>query len=131
MQADGKYSEAEAQYRSVIESDKKIVGPEHPDTLICRNNFSEMLDDEGKYADAEAECRQIVPIEQKVLGPENRLTLNSRGNLAVALISQAKFPEADAEYKDVLNLMERVLRAGASRHIELRLQICHCFGTSE
>ena len=80
--SEGKYAEAEAEYRAVLKLREKVLGPEHPDTLASRNNLAGALYGEGKYAEAEAEYRAVLKLREKVLGPEHPDTLLSRNDLA-------------------------------------------------
>lgn len=49
----GKHSEAEVLYRSVLATQEEVLGPEHPDTMITLGNLAVALDNQGDYAGAE------------------------------------------------------------------------------
>ncbi|KAL4778621.1 hypothetical protein BJX76DRAFT_352467 [Aspergillus varians] len=66
----GKYEESEAMYQHVLRDREKVLGPEHPDTLIS-----------------------------KVLGPEHPKTLISVSNLVWVLELQGKYAEAEVMRK--------------------------------
>jgi tetratricopeptide (TPR) repeat protein len=105
----GRFSEAEAQYREIIKVREKVLGPEHPDTLFTRNNLAGVLDDQGKYSEAEAQDRELIKIEERVMGPEHPDTLWSRNNLTVALNDQGKYAEAEAEGRALIEIQGRVV----------------------
>ncbi|RFU27453.1 hypothetical protein B7463_g8883, partial [Scytalidium lignicola] len=89
----GKYSEAEPIYRQTLALRKKVLGPEHPNTLMSMNNLAMLLDSQGKYDEAEPIFRQTLALSEKVLGPEHPNTLNSMNNLAaLATRRQGKIP---------------------------------------
>jgi hypothetical protein len=48
-----------------------MLGPEHPDTLMTRNNLAIALNEQGKYAEAETQDRELIKLYEKVLGPEH------------------------------------------------------------
>src|SRR5205807_2036309 len=39
----GKYAEAEGEHRAVLKLQQKVLGPEHPDTLLSRNNLAWLI----------------------------------------------------------------------------------------
>ncbi len=104
----GKYSEAEAQFRGVFKIREKVSRPE-PSTLESQNNLAIALAQQGKPAEAEAQFREIIKIEENVLGPEHPETLASRGNLANALDLQGKHTEAEAQFREVIKIEDKVL----------------------
>jgi tetratricopeptide (TPR) repeat protein len=53
LESQGKYDEAEPLHRQTLALRKKILGPEHPSTLISINNLALLLESQGKYDEAE------------------------------------------------------------------------------
>jgi tetratricopeptide (TPR) repeat protein len=86
-----------------------LRGPDHPNTLVSRNNLANALYAQGKHAEAEAEHCAVLAIFERVLGPEHPDTLSSRNNLAGTLRAQGKHAEAEAEHRTVLAIRQRVL----------------------
>ena len=113
----GKYDQAETEYRAVLQLREKILGPEHPDTLKTRNNLALALDYQAKYADAEPEYRELLRLKEKVLGPEDPSTLITRSGLADTLDSEGKYVEAETEYRTVVRLKGKVEGPGKSGHV--------------
>jgi hypothetical protein len=54
-----------------VELRKKVLGPEHPDTLKAMVNFAAILGMEKKYAEAEKEGREALTIARRVLGKKD------------------------------------------------------------
>jgi tetratricopeptide (TPR) repeat protein len=48
----GKYEEALQAHREVYEIRKRVLGPEHPDTLTTRKNMARVLSEQGKHEEA-------------------------------------------------------------------------------
>ena len=67
----GKYAEAETEYRAVIKLKEKVLGPEHPDTLCTCFYLARCLSDEGTKQDATDFARRAADGARKVLGPEH------------------------------------------------------------
>jgi tetratricopeptide (TPR) repeat protein len=119
--AQGRYSNAETVFRSVIEARTLALGPEHPDTLDSRHRLIYALSRQSKYAEAEAEAREVLRLREKVLGPDHPDTAVSRYNLAEPLAEQGKYPEAETLYRDVIRLEEKVLGPDDPRTLAARV----------
>ena len=105
----GDYRQTEALLRPVLEERLRLLGPEHPDTLVSRHHMARALWSQGRAVEAEREYRQIIPLSERLLGPEHPQTLRGRNNLANALLAQGKSAEAEQGYRAVLAIQERVL----------------------
>jgi tetratricopeptide (TPR) repeat protein len=127
--AQGKYSDAEKLFRSVIEARARALGPEHPDTLDSRHRLIYALSRQSKYAEAEAEARQVLRLREKVLGPDNPDTAVSRYNLAEPLVEQGKYAEAEILYRDVIRLDEKVLSPEHPRTLAARVGLATVLGS--
>jgi tetratricopeptide (TPR) repeat protein len=105
----GQYASAEASHRQELGLRKRVLGPEHPDTLTSMSNLAGVLDSQGQYEEAEAMNRQTLARWEKVLGPEHPFTLASMGNLALVLGRQGKYEEAEAMNRQELECTRMVL----------------------
>jgi Tfp pilus assembly protein PilF len=47
-------------HQQTLELKKKVLGPEHPDTLISMNNLGLVLSSQGRYEEAEAMNRRAL-----------------------------------------------------------------------
>ena len=63
----GKYAEAETQYKQVIQTEEKVLGPEHRDTLNACYNFAYQLALQGKRDQAKALAERAANSAAKVL----------------------------------------------------------------
>jgi hypothetical protein len=61
----------------VLELRKKVLGPEHPDTLTSMANLALTYSSQGRWAEAEQLEAQVLELRKKVLGPEHPDTLMS------------------------------------------------------
>lgn len=106
--SDGRFNEAEVLIKDVMETWKKVLGKEHPHTLISMNNLACLLESQGKYDAAEPICRDTLQLTETVLGKEHPDTLRSMNNLASLLESQGKYNAAESIYRETLQLREKV-----------------------
>ncbi len=88
---------------------KKILGPEHPDTLDSASSLGRTLRYQGHYPEAEQLLRQTVQAQERVLGPEDPRTLRSMNGLANTLAYEGKNSEAEQLMRNVLGKERRVL----------------------
>jgi Tetratricopeptide repeat len=61
---------------------KKVLGPEHPDTFSTMGNLASTYCNQGRWNKAEQLGLQVMDIQKKLLGPEHLSTLITMGNLA-------------------------------------------------
>ena len=87
----------EASFHEQISYDlrRKILGPEHPDTLGIMQALGVALSNLGKYSEAEALDQKAIEIESRLLGPEDIATITVTQNLAANLTGEGRFPDAE------------------------------------
>jgi tetratricopeptide (TPR) repeat protein len=105
----GRYEDAEAEYRQVLDAKRRVLGPDHGSSLGTRFNFAQLLSKRGRETEAEAEYRQVLDVRLRVLGPDHADTLSTRHSLAATQANRGKHADAEAEYRQVLNARRRVL----------------------
>ena len=101
---EGKYARASAiyMYREVLPTLRRIVGAEHPYTLVSSMNLALVLDDLGKHGEAETIHREVLAVRRRVLGPEHQDTLTCCANWAVTLSSLGNHIDAEALLREVV-----------------------------
>ncbi len=102
----GRYPEAETEYRAAIALYRTIYGPEHQSVAGSRDNLGLVLEAQGNFAEAEAEHRAVIALFETALGPDHPDVAPSRSNLALALESQGKYAEAEAELRTAVATLE-------------------------
>jgi tetratricopeptide (TPR) repeat protein len=106
LAAQGKFPEAESEYRIALDLRERALGPEHLSVASSRNNVAVALGRQGKYAEAEPELRQAVELRERVLGPQHPLVPKARGNLASNLMMQGKYDAALEQHRLTLEALE-------------------------
>jgi hypothetical protein len=66
----------------VLEARRRVLGPEHPNTLSTASNQACTLYNQGKHAEAESIFSELLVARRRVLGPEHPRTLETAANLA-------------------------------------------------
>ena len=86
-----------------------MLGPEHPNVLMARNNLASATLKAGDPAAARDQYTALVPVMERVLGPEHPDTLMARSNLASATLEAGDAAAAGDQYTALVPVMERVL----------------------
>ncbi|QPN66539.1 tetratricopeptide repeat protein [Synechococcus sp. CBW1006] len=107
--AKGDYDQAEAFYTRCLEARERLLGPEHPDTLITINNLAELFRNKGDYDQAEAYFNRCLEAQERLLGPEHPHTLTTIVNLAGLFRNKGDYDQAEVLYKRDLEASERLL----------------------
>jgi tetratricopeptide (TPR) repeat protein len=105
----GLHNKAEQLWVQLLKTRKKVLGPEHPDTLTSMSDLALTYLDQGRWEEAEPLQVQELETSKRVLGAEHLDTLMSMGNLASTYRNQGRREEAETLGVQVLETMERVL----------------------
>ena len=74
----------------VLGARRRVLGEEHPLTLMSAGILAGSLRDLGKHAEAERINREVLDVSRRVLGEEHPDALTSANNLAMSLAYQRK-----------------------------------------
>ncbi|MEJ2703724.1 MAG: serine/threonine-protein kinase [Sedimentisphaerales bacterium] len=77
----GEFERAEPLYLKALRIKKRVLGGEHPDTLISMNNLALLHYYQGRYGEAEALCLKTVKTMKRVLGEDHPNTLTLMNTL--------------------------------------------------
>ena len=94
---------------AAVEVIEDVLGTDHPDTLMVRNNLAFAYHSVGRFDEAIELYERVLADQERVLGPDHPKTLTTCNNLAVAYHSAGRFDEAIELYERVLADQERVL----------------------
>ena len=104
----GLYEKSESLLSHSLEIERRVLGPEDPETFSTTSRLAAAYADSGKLAEAEKLLGPLVEIEKRKLGPEHRKTLICMNLLASTLHGEGKFAEAEKMYRDTLEVQQRV-----------------------
>jgi tetratricopeptide (TPR) repeat protein len=106
---DGRYNEAEMSFEQVVETSKRVLGEEHPDTLTSMGNLASIYSNQGRWKEAEELGVQVMETVKRVLGKEHPDTPISMANLASTYWNQGRWKEAEELQVQVMETFKRVL----------------------
>jgi serine/threonine protein kinase/tetratricopeptide (TPR) repeat protein len=92
-----------------LETRRRLLGEEHPDTITSISHMGSLLWVQGRLAHAEPFLREALEKSRRVLGPENRATIAAIGNLGSLLWAQGRLAEAEPFIREALEMTRRVL----------------------
>ncbi|KAF8799504.1 hypothetical protein BYT27DRAFT_7120329 [Phlegmacium glaucopus] len=88
----------------VMDMRKKVLGAEHPDTLMSMGNLANTYCDQGRWSEAEQLVVQVMDMRKKVLGADHPHTLRSMQNLAYIYHNQGRWNDAEYLELEVTNI---------------------------
>jgi tetratricopeptide (TPR) repeat protein len=111
MYSDGRYNEAEELFVQVMETRKKKLGADHPDTLTSMGNLASTYRNQGRWDVAEELEMQVMETFKKKLGADHPDTLTSMNNLASTLWNQGRWDAAEELFMQVIESRKKKLGA--------------------
>jgi non-specific serine/threonine protein kinase/serine/threonine-protein kinase len=105
----GLYERATPQLEAAVEARKRVLGPDHPDTLESVQSVALLYMEQGRYDEAEPLYLESLEAQKRVLGSDHPDTMRSTGNLAHMYQLQGRHDEAEPLYLESLESHERVL----------------------
>ena len=123
LDGQGKSLEAAALYAALVQTQARVLGEEHRDTLASRLQLAgSYLQAGGRDAEAEAAYRALLPTMSRVLGATHPATLTCEMNLASSLLNQARH-RLDTASRDRRATPPRDRRATAARPLTCGLEL--------
>ena len=105
----GLYPQAEPLLKESLETRRRLLGEEHPDTLSVAQDMASLLDLAGHYPEAEALNRQVLEARTRTLGPDHPDTLTTMNALANNYGRQRRYEDAEKLHRKVLAARQRIL----------------------
>ena len=105
----GVYPEAQRQWERAVELRRRVLGPEHPDTLTSLSELANAYRVQSAFAQAEPLLTKVLETRRRVLGDEDPATLSSLNELANLYLDQGKYAKAVPLLLKALEVQRRVL----------------------
>jgi Tetratricopeptide repeat len=81
-------------YREALGSQRRVLGPEHRNTLLSMTDMAMDISHQGRYVEAEKLQREAMEIDRRVLGPEHPITALSKYDIGCILARKGNRDEA-------------------------------------
>ncbi len=105
----GVYPEAQRQWERVVDLRRKVLGPDHPDTLTSMSDLADAYRVQSAYKQAEPLFSKVLETRRRVLGGENPATLSSMNELANLYLDQGRYAQAEPLLVKALEGQRRLL----------------------
>jgi hypothetical protein len=92
-----------------MESRKRILGEEHPDTLSSMANLAATYQNQGYWKEAEQLGAQVVESSKRILGEGHPDTLSSMASLSTTYWNHGYWKEAEQLDIQVMESRKRIL----------------------
>ncbi|MFI6507620.1 tetratricopeptide repeat protein [Streptosporangium sp. NPDC050855] len=126
----GQVHAAVTEYTRLHAGMTRLLGPDHPATLITRNNLATWQGTAGDAAGAAAAFEDLLADRLRVQGPDHPDTLTNRNNLAHWRGQAGDVAGAVAAFEDLLADRVEVLGADHSDTLITRHNLANCRGTA-
>jgi Tetratricopeptide repeat len=80
-----RYADAERIYVENLSISERVLGLQHPWTLVLRETFGRFYMERDRKSEAEPLIAETVKVRERILGPDHPDTLSSRIYLALLL----------------------------------------------
>ena len=105
----GLFPRAESLLSRSLQIRRKLLGPQHPDTLASVNDLGEAIWRQARYPEAERLVHEALEGRQRALGPNHPATLASMNNLGLLLIDEGRYVEAEKLFRQLLDTQRRTV----------------------
>jgi len=103
----GLYSRAQPLLTRALETRRRVLGDDHPDTLSSMTHLAALEEAEGLFEEAEKLEGMVVERGRAVLGRDHPATLSAMKVLAVLYARQGRYPEAEKLTREALDGQRR------------------------
>jgi tetratricopeptide (TPR) repeat protein len=104
-----KYAQAQPMFEKALETRRRLLTDEHPDTALSYNGVAMNLNALGKYAQAQPMFEKALGIRRRLLTDEHPDTALSYNNAAFNLDAWGKYAQAQPLHKKALEIRRRLL----------------------
>ena len=105
----GQWDDAVRVMSQALETQQRILGTEHPETLASMANLANVYSSQGRYEQARTLHEQALAAKRRMLGAEHPDTLNSMNNLAIVYFRQGRYEQARTLHEQALAAKRRML----------------------
>ena len=105
----GLYRRAQPFLEKALDTRRRLLGSDHPDTLHSVDQMARDLERQGHYPEAEKLAREALTTRRRLLPPDAPEILASLHQLAAITLVEGHFADAEKLNRDVLDVARRVL----------------------
>ena len=115
----GEYGEAGALLEHALAIQRRVLGPDDPQTLLTAYALGDVYFYRSDFARAETTFADVAARRRRVLGPGDTLAIEADGALGTVYVRQERWKEAEAALQRSQQASARVLGADAPKTLTL------------
>ena len=105
----GLYPQAQQLLTQAVGIRRRVLGPEHPQTLRALSDLAWSLNESGEGPQGEELQRQVLEIERRKFGNQHVDSARSMQRLAGTLLNMGRYADAEKLYREALEIQSRLL----------------------
>ena len=105
----GLFSLADPLLEHAVTIDRRVLGPDHPETVATLYAIGEVRYYQSRFPEAEAAYREVAERRRRVLGQDAKDTIEADMAVATAAFEQRRFDDAERLFRSVLERQRRVI----------------------
>jgi len=106
--SEGRFSDAEHNFRAALSICEELLGHAHPSTAFCLNNYAALLHASGQYGLALPLYLKTLKVKQSLFGEEHFEIASALNNIGLLYKSMGKLDDAERYYQDALVIQRKV-----------------------
>lgn len=122
-----KPNEELTQAEKKVEERLRLLGQEHPDTLMSMTELASLYSSAGRFEEAAHLGSQVMNMKEKVLGVENPETLRSMALMAAMLQVQGQLKEAEQMYRRALLGYKKTFGHDSVKTLSVFINLGHAY----
>jgi tetratricopeptide (TPR) repeat protein len=122
---------AAAYWRDITATSERVLGPEHPDTVMAAEQLADAYMTAGQASDAIQWYEWVLVLQTRTLTQDHVSTIATRRNLGHALLAAGHLGAAATALEQVTNDYERVLGTDHLDAIGAREDLAAVYGAAE
>ncbi len=116
----GLYADAEPQFRTALDIQRRLLEDQHPDVIASRNSLAKLLLRTGEYGEAEQLLRIALEAARRCWGGQHEQIATILNNLGLVLQAKGAYDESEPLLRETLS-MRRQLLGDEHEHVAVSL----------
>jgi eukaryotic-like serine/threonine-protein kinase len=108
----GQIAAALDEFRSCIETRRRLLGDDHPSVAISLNEMALVHSERNEYAEAERLYVDVLRIHRKAYGERHRMVAAALNNMAILSFQRGQYLEAANRFRELTGVWRDLLGAG-------------------
>jgi eukaryotic-like serine/threonine-protein kinase len=105
----GLYAKAQELLTPAVETRRRVLGPNNPETLAAMVDLANALSDQAKYPDGDKLYQEVIDKGRRIGAPARRRVIAAMNNLALNLYSEGRTADAEKIQRELVETQRSTL----------------------